>query len=302
MSFADLALLGAGWQVFCVVVVLVLGACLGSFMNCFAWRIVNGESILKGRSHCTTCNHELGPLDLVPILSWIFLRGKCRYCGAPVSVRYMLAELLCGLYFVSMVIAFGLSIDALFYMALGCVLLGLSLVDIDSMLIPNGFIIAGIVLWVVFSGLRLAGFAPVDPSDALMSFAFPQNPALAHVLDGLVAGVGVFIIMLVIVGVFGAVKGVAGMGMGDLKLFFMVSLWLGIPCTLLNLILSCVIGLIVAGVYASHAPSDVKCDNVSHQGSSSKLFPFGPSIALASWITLLCGSFIVNAYLSLLGF
>ena len=79
--------------IYFVLLAAVLGSSLGSFLNCAAWRIVHGESFLKGRSHCTTCGHALGFLDLIPVLSWVFLKGKCRYCGEKIPARYPLTEL-----------------------------------------------------------------------------------------------------------------------------------------------------------------------------------------------------------------
>ena len=99
MQLSDLAVLSPVWPVFFLAVAGVLGACLGSFVNCLAWRMVHGESVWKGRSHCTECNHQLSALDLVPVLSWLFLRAvdaatvgrRCRrvtwwpsFCAPPI--------------------------------------------------------------------------------------------------------------------------------------------------------------------------------------------------------------------------
>ena len=73
--------------VYCCALAAVIGAVLGSFLNCTAWRIAHEESFVKGRSRCPACGHPLGALDLVPIFSWLFLRGKCRYCGKRISAR-----------------------------------------------------------------------------------------------------------------------------------------------------------------------------------------------------------------------
>ena len=90
-----------GLLIYCCVVSALLGAVFGSFLNCAvfgsflncaAWRLGHGESVLRGRSHCTACGHVLGAADLVPILSWLFLRGKCRYCGSRIPARYPLTE------------------------------------------------------------------------------------------------------------------------------------------------------------------------------------------------------------------
>jgi leader peptidase (prepilin peptidase)/N-methyltransferase len=77
----------------------VLGALIGSFVNVVLWRVPRGESIVRPPSHCPSCGHELGPLELVPVVSWVALRGRCRHCGVHISARYPLVELAVALLF-----------------------------------------------------------------------------------------------------------------------------------------------------------------------------------------------------------
>ena len=135
----------------------VLGACLGSFVNCLAWRKAHGESVLAGRSRCPSCGHVLGQLDLVPVVSWIVLRGRCRHCGTRVSVRYVLVEVLLAAVFVALLVVYGASPAWLAYAALVCVLLAAALVDFDTFTIPNGFVIAAIGTWVLMMAASAAG-------------------------------------------------------------------------------------------------------------------------------------------------
>ncbi|MDO5334707.1 MAG: prepilin peptidase [Coriobacteriia bacterium] len=266
MGFFELANLMPEWAVFAAVLAFVMGCCAGSFVNCLAWRIVHGESVLRGRSHCACCNHVLGTLDLVPVFSWLALRGRCRYCGEPISVRYTAAELICGAYFLSVLMAFGFVVQTPFLMVLGCVLLGLSLVDLDSLLIPNGFVLFGVVLWVAMMLASGALGAPIRDI----------------VFDGLLAAVVLAGLVLLVSWGFKLATGKEGMGMGDVKLYFMVSLYLGLAAGVLNLFVSCIVGL----AFAVRA--------------GRRAFPFGPSIAVASWFTLLFGPGLVSAYLALL--
>ena len=97
------------FMIYCCVLAGVFGAVLGSFLNCAAWRIAHGESFVKGKSHCTSCGHVLGFLDLIPVFSWIFLGGKCRYCKTKISPRYMLTELFFALVSVLTLLRFDLS-------------------------------------------------------------------------------------------------------------------------------------------------------------------------------------------------
>lgn len=286
MSFAELATLMPVWAVFATALVFVLGCCMGSFMNCMAWRIVHGESWTHGRSHCALCNHELGALDLIPVASWLALRGRCRYCGEPISVRYTVAELVLGAYFVCIFVAFGISIQMAGLLVLGCLLLGLSLVDLDSMIIPNGFIIAAIVVWVAMMAAQwAAGTLASGPQGCLGTLwldALGGNALAACIADALAGALGVALLVLVVGVVFSKVAGKSGMGMGDVKLFFVVGLYLGLGCSFINMFLSCVIGLLFALV-----------------AGKDRQFPFGPSIALSTWLVLLFGPAVLMAYLGL---
>ncbi len=93
----------------------ILGACMGSFLNCMAWRIVHGESVLHGRSHCDVCGHVLGAGDLIPVLSYIMHKGRCKYCGAKLSAGHVFAEVLTALTFLLLVLKYDISLQALEY-------------------------------------------------------------------------------------------------------------------------------------------------------------------------------------------
>ncbi len=286
MDFAELASLMPTWAVFATALVFVLGCCMGSFMNCMAWRIVHDESWTHGRSHCAVCNHELNALDLIPVASWLALKGRCRYCKEPISVRYTVAELILGVYFVSVFVFFGISVQALALAAVGCLLLGLSLVDIDSMIIPNGFIIALIVVWVaMLVGAYATGDLASGSSGSLGTLwidAFGGNALIATLVDSLAGAFAVSLLVLVVGAGFSKVAGKSGMGMGDVKLYFVVGLYLGLGCAVLNMFISCVIGLVFALI-----------------AGKKREFPFGPSIALSTWLVLLIGPLILTLYLSL---
>ena len=268
MQLTDLANLSPVSPIYFLLVAGLLGACLGSFVNCLAWRLVHGESVWKGRSHCAVCNHPLAPLDLVPVLSWLFLRGRCRYCGERIAARYMAAELLCGLFFMSMVAVYGLTVHALALCALGCILLGLSLVDLETYTIPNGYIIAGIAAWAV-------------------SFAFYGVDLSAMGLGSLMLAFAGCLLALSLV--FDKVMGRRSLGGGDVKLVFMVGLFLGLAGSVLNLIVACVVGIVFA-----YATQKRRQDTNDPQA-----FPFGPSIALATWFTLALGPQLITWYLGL---
>ena len=240
----------------------ILGTIFGSFINCVSGRIVEGRDWIRGKSICENCKHELGALDLVPIFSYIFLKGRCRYCGTKLSPRYMLTELLLGVCFV---ITF-LSTKALNYelvrnLILFVCLLGLSLVDLDSYIIPDGFIIVGIINWVV-------------------SILFVSDK-LSYIKSGLLGGLGIGLSILVLSLIMDRILKKESLGGGDIKLLFMVCLYTGLFKGLFLLFLACLIGLLFVLLL------------------KKEKIPFGPSIALASFIIVLYGNSFLDWYLKL---
>ena len=127
----------------------LLGACMGSFLNCAAWRIVHGESVLRGRSHCDVCGHVLAPRDLVPVFSYVFSHGRCRYCGAKVSPRHAVGEAVAALVFVSLLLRYDISLRTLEAWAMACLLLACAFADLEGYIIPDRFIAVGVVLFIV---------------------------------------------------------------------------------------------------------------------------------------------------------
>lgn len=247
--------------IYILVVSGIFGAVFGSFINCMAWRIAHKESVLKGRSHCAVCDHSLEGLDLVPIFSYILLKGKCRYCKEKISPRYMVAELVCAVAFMVIVYRFDVSLVALRYLVLACMLLGLSLVDLEIYEIPDRFIIGGILWWVVTVPL--------------------MEEAKTELISGLIGGFAVGGGMLLLAILFDKITGKESLGGGDIKLFFMTGLYLGPWVSLFNLILACFFGILFVALL------------------KQKKIPFGPAISLAVIVSILVGSDIVNWYLSL---
>ena len=244
----------------------VFGAAMGSFLNCAAYRIAHGESFMTGRSRCPNCGHVLGPPDLVPILSWLFLRGKCRHCGAPVAARYFLTE--CA--FCALSILYLLRFDwsvalARNYVFLSC-LFCLSLVDLDSFIIPDGCLILSALAWVL--ALPWMGYALRDIGIFLLSAALYGGGTLALSL------------------VMDRVLRKDSLGGGDIKLFAVMGLYLGPIASLFALILACVLGLLFAWA--------------TRRGAGTP-FPFGPAIAAAIAFTLVFGDNLTAWYAGLIG-
>lgn len=135
--------------VFTLVLAFIFGAVLASFITCTAGRLLAHEDWTRGFSHCDTCGHQLGALDLFPIISYIALGGKCRYCGSKVPIRCLLSEVLLAVVFVLVAVLHG-SIDVIMArnMLLAMFMMGISFCEIDGKIIHDGFITAMLVLWI----------------------------------------------------------------------------------------------------------------------------------------------------------
>lgn len=253
-------------RVFVYVLALVLGAAFGSFLNCAAYRVARGESFVSGRSVCPKCGHTLAPRDLVPIVSWLFLHGKCRYCGERVSARYPLSEAAFAALTLACVLRFDLTlVCARNLVFLGCLFM-LSLTDLDAYLVPDGCLLAAALAW--------AATAPFLGQ----SWAWAGKSLLAAV----VYGGGLLLISLVM----DRVTGRDTLGGGDIKLFAVSGLYLGLLGGLFALIIACVLGLAFAKLLRRGA---------------REAFPFAPSVALATAGMLLFGDGLTAWYLGLLG-
>ena len=243
----------------------LLGLVLGSFCNAWAWRLCHGQSIAKGRSHCPHCGHTLGGGDLIPLVSYLCLRGRCRYCKAPISPRYPLAEALCAAYFITVLWRLDVSLPLLRLLPLGCLLLVAGLTDWETCEIPNRITAAGALLFV----LRY------------------WEQGWAGIANGLWGGLLLGLPLLLFVLAADKLVGRETMGGGDIKLFAMLGLHFGPALGLLLLIGACVFGLLLALVAKRIGKS---------QGGA---IPLGPAIGLSTWFVVIWGPAFVAWYLSL---
>ena len=251
-------------KIYLSVLCAILGLVMGSALNCLSYRIAHRQKWSGGRSVCTACGHTLGILDLIPLFSWLFLRGKCRYCKAPVSVRYPLTELCLAVCYTALLFHYDLSLQFLSCVILCSCLFCLSLVDLEVQLIPDRFLIIPAVVRIA-QLLYEGGFARLG----------------AALLSALALGGGVLILSLVM----DKVLHKESMGGGDIKLLAVLGLYFSFPCCLLLLVLACVIGLILAFV--------------TIRAEKSTPFPFGPAISIAAFLTLLAGEPLVQWYMGL---
>jgi leader peptidase (prepilin peptidase) / N-methyltransferase len=197
----------------------LIGAILGSFLNVVIHRLPAGESLVSPGSRCPECGVAVRPVDNVPVLSWLFLRGHCRACGAPISIRYPAVELLTAAVFAAIVGVRGFDSDLWLELPLAACLIALAFIDLDHRLLPNRIVYPMAVYGLVAT-------AAVDTSD------LPEH---------LIAGAGAFTFLFVAVLAYPA-----GMGMGDVKLAGTMGLYLGVsvvPALLVAFLLGTLVGL-----------------------------------------------------------
>ncbi|MGL5348866.1 MAG: prepilin peptidase [Peptostreptococcaceae bacterium] len=256
-------------EIYFTIVSFIMGITFGSFFNVCIYRIPEKLSISNPPSHCYNCNTRLKPMDLVPILSWTLLRGKCRYCGQKISSRYALVELLTGILFATVYIYFGYSFTTIYYMFLVSLLIIITFIDLDHYIIPDGLIIIGSIVATVVN-------------------ITPYGVGIKEgLLGALICGGGVLLAIYLIELL---IKKEA-MGGGDIKLYAMLGLFLGIKLGLLVVLLSIYVGAIYGVVLITYSKIKKK--------EFSSMIPFGPFISIAGVISMLYGNQIIDAYISL---
>ena len=244
-----------------MMVMFMYGLVFGSFFNVVGLRVPKGESIVRPPSHCTICDRNLTARDLVPVFSYVFLKGKCRGCGTKIHWVYPVMELVTGLLFAFAFAQLGFSIEFIVAILFISLLVIITVSDIAYMLIPDKILLFFLIPLV---GARI--LAPLSPWwDSILG-----------------AVIGFSVLFLI------AVLSKGGMGGGDIKLFFVIGLVLGTVSTLLTLFLASIIGTIF-GIISLR---------IAKKGRKTPI-PFGPSIAIAAVISYFYGGALVDWYMNL---
>jgi leader peptidase (prepilin peptidase) / N-methyltransferase len=210
----------------------VFGLLLGSFLNVCILRLPLDESVVWPRSHCRQCNQPIASWDNIPVLSWILLGAACRACGSRISWRYPVIESATCILFVICCLHFGFSWVAGFWALLCFLLLGLAVMDAETMLLPDWFTLPGLAAGIVFSALR----------PGLESGAWHYASALRAAGWSLLAAAIAAAALLLIAGAYYLARRRMGMGMGDVKLLAMLAAWLGLRQIGLVFFLAVVVG------------------------------------------------------------
>jgi leader peptidase (prepilin peptidase)/N-methyltransferase len=212
-----------------------MGLLLGSFLNVCIYRMPRELSVVSPRSACLSCGTPIAFYDNIPVLSWVILRGKCRNCSNPISPRYVFVELLTGLLFVLSLLTAGASPAGLKLCVLSFLLLGLVFTDAETKLLPDLLTKPGIVL-----GLLFSFFVAVEgPATYFLRDLSPRWLSVLNSVSGMLLGAA-FILGIALL--YEAVRGVEGMGRGDVKLMALIGAFLGVKLTLIVLLLGSLIG------------------------------------------------------------
>lgn len=257
----------------------LVGACFGSFLNVCISRWPDGLSVVRPRSRCPDCGHQITAIENIPIFSWIFLRGRCRGCRNKISFQYPLVEIFVGLVWMLSYLHYGLSFTAVRVAMLLTILTGIAITDFKRYLIPDGFTVFG-VIWVIVTAIVSLFIGDGDP------FAGAYDALL-----GACVGAGA----IAIAGWLGeaALKKEA-MGFGDVTLMAMVGAAVGPNRALITVFLGALIGAIVflAVVY----PISYLRARSTRSEFNPPLVPFGVFLAPAAVVALLWGDRLIDAY------
>ncbi|MEA2705343.1 MAG: leader peptidase (prepilin peptidase) / N-methyltransferase [Gemmatimonadaceae bacterium] len=274
--------------------VFAVGACMGSFLNVCIGRWPEGLSVVKPRSRCPKCGHQIKASENIPILSWLLLRGRCSGCSERISIQYPIVELLVGLLWLAAFLQFGLSFTAFRVAVLATVLLGISITDAKHFLIPDGFTVFGL-FFVLLTSLVSLYLGEAFP------FAGPWDAVI-----GMCVGAGA----ISIVGWLGEVwlKRPA-MGFGDVTLMAVVGAAVGPTRALLTIFIGAVLApIVLLGVVyplsARGMADDAGQTELALEASGGwrkRELPFGVFLAPAALIALLWGDSIIAWYLRISG-
>jgi leader peptidase (prepilin peptidase)/N-methyltransferase len=236
-----------------------VGAAVGSFLNVVAYRLPRGESLVHPGSHCPGCDHAIRPYDNVPVLGWVWLRGRCRDCRTQISIRYPCVEAVTAALAVAVVLTQSGRQLAL-GLALVLVLVPVTLIDFDHQIIPNKITLPAAVAALVIGAITDPAYLPTQLTAGVVAAAFLLVFVLAYP---------------------------RGMGLGDVKLAGVLGLFLGASVAV-AIMAGVVLGTVVgAGVMARVGVA---------QGRKTKL-PFGPFLAFGGLIALFAGPAILHWYL-----
>jgi leader peptidase (prepilin peptidase)/N-methyltransferase len=278
-------------EILIAVFVVLFGLAFGSFLNVCISRLPRHESLVHPRSRCLRCGAMIRALDNIPILSWIVLRARCRHCHQPIAWRYPAVEFAMAALFLLCYLRFALTIAGIGCAVLCFLLLGLAVMDTETLRLPDAFILPGIALGITFAGLSAAMPDRTGFSDDLVS-SLPRLVVYACIRAIVWAALAALFLLL-IRWLFFAIRHKEGLGMGDVKLFAMIAAWLGPAPAVLTLLL----GALATAVYGILT---VALSRGARPLRSTRL-PLGSFLCAAALYTIFAGDPIIAWYLHFYG-
>ena len=242
----------------------LLGLCIGSFMNVVIYRLPASESIVRPASRCPKCRTPIRFYDNIPVFSWLFLRGKCRYCGVRIPIRYPLIELMGGVTALAIYLRFGITAEGLIYFLFVITLLVVTFIDIDHRIIPDRITLPGI------------------PVFFMASLAIPV-PTVTDAILGVLAGGGS---LLLIAWGYSLVTGREGMGGGDIKLLAMIGALLGWQGVIFTIFISSAVGTLTGILGMIRSRKGMKL-----------AIPFGPFLSIGAIFYIFYGPALIDWYI-----
>ena len=246
-----------------IFLVVIFGLVIGSFLNVCICRIANEESIAFPPSHCTNCGYELKAKDLIPVLSYIFLGGKCRSCKEKISIQYPIVEILNAILYIAIYLKFGFTLNLFKFCLFASLLIVIGFIDFKTKYVYNSTVVFGVVSGILFA-----------PLEWIETKSIPWN-----YVAGAFIGFGIIYLIVILT---------RGMGEGDIDIALICGLFLGIKGILVTLFLAIILGGIVATIILIFKLKERKAE-----------IAFGPYLAIGGIIACLYGSRLIDIYLGL---
>lgn len=246
-----------------IFLVVIFGLVIGSFLNVCICRIANEESIAFPPSHCTNCGYELKAKDLIPVLSYIFLGGKCRSCKEKISIQYPIVEILNAILYIAIYLKFGFTLNLFKFCLFASLLIVIGFIDFKTKYVYNSTVVFGVVSGILFAVLEW-----------METKSIPWN-----YIAGAFIGFGIIYLIVILT---------RGMGEGDIDIALICGLFLGIKGILVTLFLAIILGGIVATIILIFKLKERKAE-----------IAFGPYLAIGGIIACLYGSRLIDFYLKL---
>ena len=246
-----------------IFLVVIFGLVIGSFLNVCICRIANEESIAFPQSHCTNCGYELKAKDLIPVLSYIFLGGKCRSCKEKISIQYPIVEILNAILYIAIYLKFGFTLNLFKFCLFASLLIVIGFIDFKTKYVYNSTVVFGVVSGILFAVLEW-----------METKSIPWN-----YIAGAFIGFGIIYLIVILT---------RGMGEGDIDIALICGLFLGIKGILVTLFLAIILGGIVATIILIFKLKERKAE-----------IAFGPYLAIGGIIACLYGSRLIDIYLGL---